>query len=204
MNVLHINASPRLEHSCSLAIANEFLTEFGKRGAIRIDRLDLFDGSLATGAKMALFTGQQQTAEEVAAWLSIRAVFNQLEAADLIVINSPLWNNGLPYKLKQYIDLVTQPGWAFGFDPAVGYAPLLTGKSAVLVQASGVWFDEIRPNFGSDFSTPYLKDWLTFIGLDLAGDIKFQPTVLNADVKATVTKAKREAIALAQKISWRR
>ncbi|UQX13255.1 NAD(P)H-dependent oxidoreductase [Candidatus Mycobacterium methanotrophicum] len=32
-----------------------------------------------------------------------------------------MWNSGIPYVLKQWIDNVTQPGWAFGFDPERGY-----------------------------------------------------------------------------------
>jgi len=29
-----------------------------------------------------------------------------------------MWNFGIPYKLKQWFDLIVQPGLTFGFDPA--------------------------------------------------------------------------------------
>lgn len=203
MNILHLNASPRGEDSHSLEIADDFLAELSRAKNIQIDRLDLFEpdlppfGTLATGAKMALFTGREQTSEEVAAWAEIRAVFERFAKADMYVLNVPIWNNGIPYILKQYIDLVTQPGWSFGFDPETGYSGLMTGKKAVVVHASGVWHEKIGPNFGSDFSTPYLQDWLTFIGVDSIEHIRVQPTVLNTNVEATKAEAKRQTAALA-------
>jgi putative NADPH-quinone reductase len=32
-----------------------------------------------------------------------------------------MWNFGIPYKLKHYIDVLTQPGQTFNFDPTTGY-----------------------------------------------------------------------------------
>ncbi|TVS05393.1 MAG: hypothetical protein EA413_06875 [Cyanobium sp. PLM2.Bin73] len=42
-----------------------------------------------------------------------------------------MWNFSIPYKLKHWIALVTQPGLSFGFDPATGYYGLITGTRAV-------------------------------------------------------------------------
>jgi FMN-dependent NADH-azoreductase len=196
MKLLHINASPRAEGSHSLALADHFISKLAQGRSIEIDRLDLFHddlpafGPLATGAKMALFSGRDQTDAEIAEWKAIRAVFDRFAAADFYVFNVPIWNNGIPYVLKQYIDLVTQPGWSFGFDPGSGYTGLMTGRKAVVVHASGVWFDGIGANFGSDFSTPYLQDWLTFIGVSDVEHLRIQPTVLNADFAATKTECR--------------
>ena len=44
-----------------------------------------------------------------------------------------MWNFGIPYKLKQWIDVITQPGLAFRFDPAQGYLPL--GGRSVLTNS---------------------------------------------------------------------
>ena len=203
MNVLHINASPRAEASESLALADHFLSELAKGRSLEVDRLDLFQGDLpafgplATGAKMALFSGRDQTDAERAAWAAIRAVFERFSAAQLYVFNVPVWNNGIPYVLKQYVDLVTQPGWSFGFDPATGYTGLMTGRKAVVIHASGVWHEGIQPNFGSDFATPYLQDWLTFIGILDVHHLRVQPTVLNSDLAATRDEARGTAARLA-------
>jgi FMN-dependent NADH-azoreductase len=206
MKILHVNASPRNADSRSLAIATYFIEQLKKPKATVINQINLFHdpmpefGETATAAKMALFTGQQQTTEQISAWADIRAVFDFFADADLYVLNSPLWNNGVPYKLKQFIDLVTQPGWAFGFDPVKGYNGLLKGKKAVIVHASGVWHDGINANFGSDFSTPYLVDWFDFIGVSDVEHIRFQPTVLNADVARTENEAKAQARDIATRL----
>jgi FMN-dependent NADH-azoreductase len=206
MKLLHINASPRGEDSYSFAVANHFVEQVAQRHTVEIDHLDLFKanlpefGEVATGAKMALFTGRDQTAEEVAAWAAIRAVFDRFASADLYVFNVPVWNNGIPYKLKQLIDLVTQPGWSFGFDPETGYTGLMTDRKAVVIHASGVWHTDIGENFGSDFSTPVIQDWLNFLGVTDQHDIRVQPTVLTADAEAVKTAAMERASELASAI----
>ena len=109
----------------------------------------------------------------------------------------PLWNNGLPYVLKQFVDVVTQPGWAFGFDMEKGYSGLLKNKKALVVHASGVYREGIPLGFGSDFSTPYLTDWLQFIGVEDIEQIHFAPTVVNAEFNLTKTQAEKQAAELA-------
>ena len=50
-----------------------------------------------------------------------------------------MWNAGIPYILKQFIDVVSQPGMVFGFDPEPGYTGLLTGRKAAVVYTSAVY-----------------------------------------------------------------
>lgn len=202
MKILHINASTRGDESQSLAIAERLIAKLRTTPNTTLDRLNLFDGGLpafgaeAVGAKMALFTGANATAAQKATWTQIESVFKRFAAADVYVVNTPLWNNGIPYVLKQFIDLVTQPGWTFGFDPAKGYSGLMTGKRAFVVHASGVYHEGIRPNFGSDFATPYLADWFNFIGVTDLEQIHVAPTVVNADYAATKATAIARAEAL--------
>lgn len=203
MKVLHINASARDEKSQSLRLADVFIDEFRKkRNDIIIDRFNLFHdelpefGAIASGAKMALFTGTEQTAEQKSVWDNARAVFDRFAEADVYVFNIPLWNNGMPYILKQFIDVVTQPGWAFGFDMEKGYTGLLTNKKAFVVHASGVYREGIAPNFGSDFSSPYFRDWLNFVGVEDIHEVKFMPTVVNNDIENTYLTAEKETKAL--------
>lgn len=207
MKLLHINGSPRGTISSSLEVADNFISALKGKTNVEIDRLDLFAGDLpefgevAASAKMALFSGADMTDEQTSVWSDIRKVFDRVENTDLMVINTPLWNNGTPYVLKQFIDIITQPGWAFGFDPEKGYNGLLTGRKAVIIQASGVFHENSQPGFGSDFNMPYLLDWIEFVGMELGGRIDFSPTVMNADVESTKKLAIDEAIALAGKLA---
>ncbi|NUT62526.1 NAD(P)H-dependent oxidoreductase [Herbaspirillum sp. C9C3] len=203
MKILHINSSSRSTDSRSLQLAEVFLCELKKRKAIEVDRFDLFSGKLpefgelAVSAKMALFTGAEAATEQKRAWAGIREVFDRFASADAYVINVPLWNNGLPYILKQFIDVVTQPGWAFGFDLEKGYSGLLKNKKACIIHASGVYHHRIPVNFGSDFSTPYLTDWLKFVGVEDIQQIHFAPTVVNPDFEQTRQRAEQQAVEIA-------
>lgn len=193
MKVLHINSSTRDQNSQSLLIAKQIIANLKAKHGERIilDEFNLFEDELpafdktAVGAKMALFTGQDTNTREKETWENIKTVYDRFAEADVYVFNIPLWNNNIPYILKQFIDVVSQPGWSFAFDPNTGYTGLLNGKKAYLVFASGVYFDGIQPNFGSDFATPYMNDWLKFIGITDIENIHISPTVLNADYEKT-------------------
>ncbi|MCW5235646.1 FMN-dependent NADH-azoreductase [Verminephrobacter eiseniae] len=199
MKLLHINASTRGVDSESLKISTTFIAELRNHTELALDTFNLsddelpeFDG-LAVGAKMALFSGSGFSSEQTKAWERIKLVFDRFAAADAYVFNTPLWNNGIPYKLKQFIDVVTQPGWAFGFDVEKGYSGLLNGRKALVIHASGVYHTGIAAGFGSDFSTPYIDDWLKFIGVQSVEHIHVAPTVMNTDFAKTKTDAEIHA-----------
>src|SRR5215218_9963945 len=132
--VLHISASPRGQRSESLAIAATFVDELrATHPDVTVEHWDLWDGTLpefgpaAAAAKMAVFAGEQPTGAGAAAWRVAEATFDRLAAADRYLFSVPMWNAGVPYILKQFIDVVSQPGMVFGFDPETGYQGLLTG-----------------------------------------------------------------------------
>lgn len=108
--ILHINASLRYAHSESLCMARHVIDAVQGAGSenFEAETLDLFNdgalpafGRIAADAKMAVFSGQDQTPEQIAAWASARSVFDQSAAADAYVFNIPMWNAGVPYVLKQ-------------------------------------------------------------------------------------------------------
>jgi len=205
MKVLHINASTRGADSQSLSVARHFISSLKDQASIELDEFNLFEDELPkfdglfVGAKMALFTGSETNGEQKVAWEKAKAVFDRFAAADAYVFNIPLWNNGIPYVLKQFIDVVTQPGWAFGFDPQKGYSGLLAGKRALIVHASGVYYQGIAEGFGDDLSTPYIESWLRLIGVNDVDQIHVSPTVVNPDYGKTKSNAEDEAGRIAKK-----
>jgi FMN-dependent NADH-azoreductase len=110
------------------------------------------------------------------------AVFNRFNAADRYLFSVPMWNGSIPYVLKHYIDVITQPGLVFGFDPTTGYRGLLQGKRAATIYTSGVFAPGVPPAFGSDFHSTYFDDWLRFGGIADIVSVRFQPTLLDLDV----------------------
>src|SRR3954464_3178162 len=165
--LLHVSASPRGAASESLAIAETFLAAYRERNPeVEVQTWDLWDGTLpefgpaAAAAKMAVFAGADPQGDEARAWQAAIDAFRRFDAADRYLFSVPMWNAGVPYILKQFIDVVSQPGLVFGFDPERGYSGLLRGKKAAVVYTSAVYGPGRGSAFGADFQRPYFDDWL--------------------------------------------
>ncbi len=194
--LLHISASPRGARSESLALATTFLDAYRELNPLHaVDSLDLWDGSLpefgpaAARAKMTIFGGGVPEGAEAAAWAGARATFERFDSYDKYLFSVPMWNAGIPYVLKQFIDVVSQPGMLFSFDPERGYSGLLQGKRAAALYTSAVYGDGRSPAFGSDFQAPYLEDWLRWAGIADVRSVQLRPNLAASDV------AERRAIA---------
>jgi FMN-dependent NADH-azoreductase len=92
-----------------------------------------------------------------------------------------MWNAGVPYILKQFIDVVSQPGLVFGFDPVAGYAGLLKNKRAAVIYTGGVYGPERGPAFGANFQQPFFDDWLRWAGISEIDEVFFQPNLAVED-----------------------
>lgn len=198
--LLHISASPRGAASETLAIAETFLEAYREtHPGDTVDHFDLWDGTLpefgpaAAGAKMTVFGGGEPEGEEAAAWRRARDVFERFDSYDHYLFSVPMWNAGVPYVLKQFIDVISQPGWVFGFDPEQGYTGLLKGKKAAVVYTSGVYGQGRPSSFGSDFQAPYFDDWLRWAGIDDITGIAFRPNIATADAETGRRAAHAEA-----------
>jgi FMN-dependent NADH-azoreductase len=130
---------------------------------------------------MAVFAGEVPTGAPAVAWQATRRTFERFAAAEHYLFSVPMWNHSVPYILKQFIDVVSQPGLAFSFDPAAGYTGRLTGKKAAVVYTGAVWGPERGPAFGRDFQRPYFEDWLRWVGVSDITTIRFQPNLVTTD-----------------------
>lgn len=202
--LLYINASPRAE-SRSAAVAQVYIdAAIAATPGLETDTIKLwdeplpaFDGDRAN-AKLAIITGQGQSDGQKTAWDEITSIAQRFIAADTYVFAVPMWNGGIPYRLKQYIDIIHQPGLLFGLDPATGYFGLLTGKRAVLVYTSGAFSPAApSPAFGIDHQSAYMRAWLNQAGVSDIAEIRYQPTLLDPESEAAFERAKRAAAALA-------
>lgn len=201
--LLHISSSPRGADSESLAIAHEFIDSYeAAHPDNEVDTFDLWDGTLpghgsaATGAKMAVFAGQAPSEGQTSAWEDVLRTFDRFAAADEYLFSVPMWNAGVPYILKQFIDVVSQPGKLFSFDGDNGYTGLLAGKKATVIYTGAVWGPDVGPNFGKDFAQPFFEDWLRWAGVEEITTIRFQPNMVTADADA----ARLEALSLARAV----
>ena len=203
--LLHISASPRGEASESLGLAAAFLDVYRQTNpGADVEHLDLWDGTLpefgpaAAKAKMDVFAGAEPSGEGVAAWAAAKATFARFDAADHYLFSVPMWNAGVPYILKQFIDVVSQPGLVFGFDAQHGYSGLLTGKRAAVVYTSGVYGDGRGPGFGTDFQVPYFEDWLRWAGVTDIETVHFRPNLVTEDADTARIVAQNRAREIAK------
>lgn len=187
--LLHISSSPRGARSESLAIAETFLATYRETHPDDpVETWNLWDegalppfGPDAAAAKMAVFAGADPEGAQATAWRLAKETFARFAAADRYLFSVPMWNAGVPYILKQLIDVVSQPGMVFSFDPERGYTGLLTGRKAVVIYTSAVYGEGRPPAFGSDFQAPYFGNWLRWAGIRDIEEIFFRPNLAIAD-----------------------
>ena len=208
--LLHVIASPGGEASHSTAAAAELLAAYRERNPTHqvrtVNVWDLampeFDASMIA-AKFAVLRSQHATDAQKAQWARAVAISRAFNDADRFVFSLPMWNYGVPYRLKHYIDIVTLPGQNWAWSRAEGYQPLLRDKRAVLVYASAGDFSAeaaALPGAYADFQKPFMRQWLRFIGVDVVGEVDVAPTLTDlqrlARVKESVAEQARRMATL--------
>lgn len=193
--LLYIQASPRIERSYSIAAADAFVSAYKQANpkdeviTMNLFRKDLlaFDG-LAVQAKYTILHGLKHTAEELAAWKEVEEIIAEFKSADKYVMAVPMWNFGIPYRLKQYVDILVQPGYTFSFSPKEGYKGLVLGKPVFIAYSRGGAYVKGSAEEAFDLQTKYLELILGFIGFTDIRTLIVEPTLAGPQV----AKQKRE------------
>lgn len=189
--LLYIGASPRKERSRSAMVADRLLARLKERyPALSVERLDVFDIDLpafdqdALAGRYHLLAGNAVDPEQADAWRGLKKWTDQFLSFDSYLIATPMWNFGIPYRLKQYIDILTQPGLTFRNDSDGNVEGLARGRRAIIVAASAMPFGSLPEIDGLDFQLAYLKAWLGFIGVTDIGAVRVAGTFGPDDVVA--------------------
>jgi len=193
--LLFISCSPRGEQSNSYQLAEHFIHSVtgNNSESWRVKTLDLWAQSLpamdmtASSAKYAIMSGNELNDAEQRSWDGIKQHFSVFNDADAIVIALPMWNFGIPYVLKHYIDVITQPGLCFTWDPATGYTPLVEPKRCVLVSSSAGDYSAGSGHEDDDFCVSYLQRWLAVYFGYQVDHLSFAPTVATAEALDVVS-----------------
>jgi FMN-dependent NADH-azoreductase len=183
--LLYIEASPRKDRSASVKVAGEFLEAYRQaRPNDQVEILDLwkeelppFDGDIIT-AKYRILHGESHTAAEKEAWRAVEDIIVHFKGFDKYLFSLPMWNFGIPYVLKHYIDILVQPGYTFAYSPDSGYTGLVTGKPAAIVYARGGAYPPGTPDEAYDLQKRYLETILGFIGFTGLRSIIIEPTLM--------------------------
>jgi len=182
--LLYIQASPRLERSHSIAVADAFIDEYKKKHAEdEIVKMNLFETSipsfdgLTVQAKYTILHGKEHTEQELKAWRSVEAIIEQFKSADKYVLATPMWNFSIPYRLKQYIDILVQPGYTFSYSEEKGYEGLVPGKRLLAVYARGGNYSAGSGAETLDMQSKYIELIFGFMGFKDIKSVFVEPTL---------------------------
>ena len=205
--VLHIVASPRGE-SYSTRLGRAFLDAYRKAAPDDlVEVLDLFSADIPpfhapqAKAKYAVLAGGTPRDEAQAAWAGVIRAIDHFKGFERYVLSCPMWNFNIPYRLKQYIDVIVQPGLTFAYSPQTGYTGLVTGRPLMLLLASGGSYGPGNPSQTMDFHETYLRGIFGFIGFTDIRTVRIQNTLMNSAQQ--VEEDLRKAVALAQEEALR-
>ena len=207
-NLLYVECSPRKQRSASIEVSRAFIEAYAAAHPHdTIDRIDIWDLELpefdaeAMGAKYAGLSGTPLTANQRRAWERIEELAQPFAGADKLLFGVPLWNFGIPYKLKHLIDVISQKDVLFNFHDK-GFSGRLAGKKAAVVYARGLDYFSASTNTPAshyDFQKPYFEMWLNFVGITEIADIVVEKTLFGQEIdEHSRAAAKTKAAMLAR------
>ena len=174
--LLHINACARPRgQSRSIRVGDAFVEGWrsahpgGETLEQALFSLDLpMKDALDANARLHRAGGALE-GEEKARFERFCVWIEPLKRADVVLITTPMWNFGPPWKLKQWIDVVTQAKVTFEYT-AQGPRGLLSATAA-LVGSSGGKYGEGDPRQTHDFLKPAMSWALEWMGIRLVGSV---------------------------------
>jgi FMN-dependent NADH-azoreductase len=176
---------------------------------LEITTLDLFRADLPSVAgkniesKYRLLTGQAIDDAGRESWHQIERTIEQFLDADAYLLTVPMWNLGIPYVLKYYIDAIVQPGYLFSYTPDGRAEGLVHGKTMTVVVSSGGDYSS-GPMAPFNFVESYLRAIFGFVGITDIHVIHAQGMDVGTDVRKLGQKtAIREARDYARTGAWR-
>jgi len=185
-NILRIDASARREHSITRKLGDEVLRrlvqEHPEADVTVRDLADPVDFIDEQWVSANLTDPAARDAQQQAALTASDRLLAELDAADAIVLTTPVYNFSVPAVLKAWIDLVCRTRLSFRYTEN-GPVGLLRDRPVYLVMASG------GVPFGSpaDFASGYLRHIFAFIGIQ---DVRMVPAErTNSDAQASAGSA---------------
>lgn len=187
-NILNIQSSASGPKSVTSKLSQAVLEHLKTQGNLTLIERDLQKSDLPllhpemTGA---YFTPEDQRSQEQNDLLTTSNVYVQeWMDSDVIIMSAPMYNFGIPAALKAYFDLLARVNLTFSYT-AEGPVGHLKNKKVIVTVATG------GTPLGSpyDFVTPYVKQFLNFLGIE---DITFIKIDQRGDFEQHFASAKTE------------
>jgi len=195
-NILYVTASIRSDaDSVSRGLGQRLVDGLAAKTGASVTTRDLAANDLpfvsAERFGANLTPAAERTPEQAELAAIADTLIAELQAADTIVIASPIYNFGAPATLKAWADLVARAGTTFRYTET-GPEGLLTGKKCYVAIASG------GTPVGSDID--FMSRWLTFfLGFLGITDVEIVAAdgIMGEDGEAKIAAAQETALKLA-------
>jgi len=167
-NILHIISSPRMEVSASRKLGKAVVEKIKEKypDAVVKER-DLTKNSVPILEEIHINTfftpaeSHSPEQEEINEYST--GLISELQEADIIVIDSPMYNFSVPASLRAYFDFTSRAGYTFKYDEN-GPKGLLNNKKLYIAFTSGNIYSE-GPFQIYDSNVPYIKNVFGFYGV---------------------------------------
>lgn len=191
--LLQINASLAGSHGQSSQLADRFVADWiAKHPGGHVVKRDLAADPVPhlTAERFQAFFAQPEarSAEQRAVAEYSDALIEELKSADTVVFAVPMYNFSVPSTLRAYFDHIARAGVTFRYT-ANGPEGLLKGKKAyVFITRGGIYSN------GVETQTPYLKQFLGFIGITDVQFVYAEGLSMGDDVRQQSLNAAHHAI----------
>lgn len=189
MNILHIDCSSRQgsqSRLLSAAIVEKLLELAPAADITRRDIATVPLPHMSPAYSLALSTAATLANPPTGAFDLSETLIQEVEAADFIVIGTPMNNLTVPSVFKAWIDQILRAGRTFISTPA-GKVGMLRDRPVFIGVASGGVFSGDRAT-QPDFLTPYLSVVLKSIGLKNPQFFSVQATAFLDSEQATYAR----------------
>lgn len=167
-NILHIISSPRAEVSASRKLGNAIIQKIQEKYSDSIVKeRDLTKSKVPLLEEVHIntfFTPAENHSEEQQSISKYsEGLISELKEADIIVIDSPMYNFSVPTTLRAYFDFTSRAGYTFRYNEN-GPKGLLNDKKLYVAFTSGNIYSE-GPYQIYDSNIPYIKNIFGFYGV---------------------------------------
>jgi FMN-dependent NADH-azoreductase len=186
----------RRQKSVSRMLADEMVAALGARkSSVNVINRDLAAGIGIVNAawiEAERTSEENRTSDQRALLTQSDALVAELQAADDIVIATPIYNFSVPAALKAWIDLICRDKITFVYENDSSRGLLSNKRATVIVTSGGT----LAGN-DIDFTTSYIRHILSFIGVDDVTMIDV--TGLSKNRRTVITDARREISSVSER-----
>lgn len=198
--LLRIDASARVEDSYSRQLGDSFEASWRTRhpsgAVVRRDLARAPIPQITSETIAGFYTPAEAMTDALRDATSLSdALIGELQAANALLVTTPMYNFGIPAALKAWVDQIVRIGRTFSYDGA-NFTGLVTGKPVTIAIAYGAGgYGEGGPLAALDLVRPYLATLFGFLGFTEIRLMGVEATTGDPHTLETALDAARTAIA---------